>query len=101
LFKWCCVTDDSEPEFVATCFNVCFVLGLTGCAAAFIAAWRRQLISLPALCLAAAIVLAAVAAAHLVGIPFAWKSWPIVVLCLLLPLPLAAAPLAVCLNRHR
>jgi hypothetical protein len=73
-------------------------LCLCGFAAAFFTTWLRGLLSIPAAVLAAAIVLAAVA-----GILLKQQSLDLLTFLLfcLLPIPLAAAPLAVFVNRHR
>jgi len=91
-----------QPDISAEAyFKGCLVLWLVLCAAAFVAGWRWHLISVPTLCLAATLIVTAVAAAHFAGMPFERRYWPHVVFCCLIPLPLAAAPLAVCVNRHR
>ena len=76
----------------------CLALCLLACAAAFFVSWRLHLLSVPAVVLAAAIVLAPIAALHLAGERLELE--PVLAFCLL-PIPLAAAPLAVYVNRHR
>jgi len=93
--------DKSQIAFSAFYSTVFAILCLSGCVAAFAAVWHWHLISVRTLCLAATIVLTAVGALYSAGMPIAWQSWPVVVYCCLLPLPLAAAPLAVYTNRHR
>jgi hypothetical protein len=76
----------------------CLGLFLLACAAAFFVSWRLHLLSVPAVLLAVAIVLAPIAVLQLVGARLVLV--PVLLFCLL-PIPLAAAPLAVYVNRHR
>jgi hypothetical protein len=92
---------ESQIAFSAFYSTAFAALCLTGCFAAFAAVWHWHLISIRTLCLAATIVLTAVGALYSAGMSFAWDDWPFVVFCCLLPIPLAAAPLAVYVNRHR
>ncbi len=87
-------------------FSACIVLCLLGFLATFVASLRLQLISTRTLLLAASIVLTTVAALHFSVLTSEWKyPLPIPVLllcgCCLIPISLAAAPLAVWANRHR
>ena len=97
-----CLRREFRPTFTQTYLLACLVLCLLVVAAAFIASWQRRLISMPALCLAAGIVLAALAMAQVGGLTREWKYLlPVILGCGLIPFPLAAAPLAVYANRHR
>ena len=95
--------DRSHAEFTGLYFIICLIHCLYGCAFAFIATWRRHLISVLTLWLAGAMVLFAVAVLYSFGGGHGrWYEWLIVLGCFcLLPIPLAAAPLAVYVNRHR
>ncbi|HEX4143933.1 MAG TPA: hypothetical protein VHY91_10395 [Pirellulales bacterium] len=100
-----CLPGNIGPQVAAIYFNGWFVLVVLGCAAAFIASWRRSLISNGTLGLAASLVLLAVATfyycepqSHIVD----WQSQLFMLgRCCMVPIPLAAAPLAVYHNRHR
>ncbi|HTU24386.1 MAG TPA: hypothetical protein VMF30_03240 [Pirellulales bacterium] len=82
------------------------VLCVAGCLAAFVIAWRRRFVTLRVVALAVAIVLLAIGM-HLVRADFSERalkvdSWFYMIsFYSLLPLPLAAAPLAVRVSRHR
>ncbi len=92
----------ARPAFTQAYFLVWLVVFLFVAVAVFIASWRRRLISPPALALAALIVVAALAAAQAGGLTRDWKYLlPVVCACGVLPFPLAAAPLATWINRHR
>ena len=100
-----CFFHDSRRDFEQMYFSICLVCCLFGCGAAFMASWRRHLISQRTLWLAAILVLAsgstAVAFANFAGMPLEWKYLlPVLGGCGLAPIPLAAAPLAVYVNRH-
>lgn len=88
---------------------VCLVPCLLAAVATFIASWRLRLISIRMLWLAAVLVLTVVAAAysselflHISGYSRQWiYLLPVLCGCGIIPIPLAAAPLAVYVNRHR
>ena len=84
-------------------FRFAFIVFPQVCiAAAFAAGWWLKLISRNTLVVAAAIVAAPFAGAHLTGITSEPGSiLPVLWLCRLTPSALAAAPLAVWWNRHR
>ncbi len=80
----------------------CFVLYLLACGAAFVASWRWNLISNRTLWLAVLLASVAFDVAYCCGSVRDWPSHLVVLSrCSLIPLPLAAAPLAVYFNRHR
>jgi hypothetical protein len=100
------VFHESQRRFELVYFSACLVCCLVVCAATFVVSWRRHLISAGTLWLAAMLVLIsgsiAVAAAHSAGWPLDWKLLlPMLGCCGLTPIPLAAAPMAVYVNRHR
>ena len=99
-----CLRPEFRHKFTDAYTVVCLALCLVAVAATFIASWRRQLIFMPTLLLAAIIVLTAVAAWHFSVYGLAREGkylLPILCGCGLTPIPLAAAPLAVFVNRHR
>jgi len=101
-----CVFYDFRREFEQAVFMTCLVCCLLGSGAIYIASWRRRSICKRTLWIAAALALTsgstAVAAAHFAGLPLEWKYLlPAFGCCGLIPIPLAAAPLAVYVNRHR
>ena len=96
-----CLARESRLAFTQAHALACLVLCLLGCGATFVASWRRHLISMQTLGLAAVIVLTAVVAAHFSELSQNWRYLPFISSCALIPIPLAAAPLAVYWNRHR
>ena len=99
-----CLRPEFRHKFTDAYTVVCLALCLVAVAATFVASWRRQLIFMPTLLLAALIVLTAVAAWHFsfYGLGREGKYLlPILCGCGLTPIPLAAAPLAAFVNRHR
>jgi hypothetical protein len=100
-----CFRVDARPGIAQLYCAVCLACCLAGCTVVYIASWRRQLICSRTLWLAAMLVLAsgslAIAAAHFAGLPLDWKHLlPVFGCCGVIPIPLAAAPLAVYVNRH-
>jgi hypothetical protein len=96
-----CLRHDARPVFTQTYLCVCLVVCLIVVAATFMASWRLRLISLPILCLAAGIVVAALLMAQLGGLTHESKYLlPVLCACGVFSMPLAAAPLAVYTNRH-
>ena len=97
-----CLSHASRPAFTHTYTLVCLVFCFCGAAATFITSWRRHLIGVRTVGLAATMILAAVAGVYGSGLDREWKFLlPGLVGCGVLPIPLAAAPLAVYFNRHR
>ena len=100
------VFPDARREFESIYSSICLACCLVGCGMAFVVSWRRRLVSARTLWLAAVLVITSVMTAvwlgHL-GEPFlSWKGLLFVLGCCgLTPIPLAAAPLAVYVNRHR
>jgi hypothetical protein len=83
----------------------CLIFCLAGCLAIFIVSWRRRLIDARTLWLSAILVgigACATFAARQPGVIVVGKHLLLTVACCsLIPIPLAAAPLAVYWNRHR
>ena len=82
------------------------VVFLVGCGVTYVASWRRRLISKRTLCLATLVIFTtgslAIAFTHFTGPPIDRRSLLIgLSWWALIPIPLAAAPLAVYVNRHR
>ena len=96
-----CLPSESRPAFTQAYILACLTLCLFGCGAVFVASLRRNLISMRTLALAVTIIVAAVAAVCFSELPRDWKYLALLGGCGLLPIPLAAAPLAVYVNRHR
>ena len=93
---------EAQVTFFHVFVSACVVLPLVCIAAAFVAGWWLRLISRNTLVLAAAIVAAMFAGAHLSGFTSEPGSClPVLWACCLTPSALAAAPLAVWWNRHR
>ncbi len=95
-----CLARESRLAFTQAYALALLVLCLLGCGATFVASWRRRLISMQTLGLAATIVLLAVVVAHFSELSQNWRYLPFISSCALIPIPLAAAPLAVYWNRH-
>ena len=101
-----CYQPGSRREIGLAYWSICLAVGLFGCGATFLASWRRSLISKQTLWLAAMLVLVsgstAIALSQFARFPFDSRYLPLLLGCCgLTPLPLAAAPLAVYVNRHR
>ncbi len=91
-----------RPAFTWVYAVLWLLICLAAAAGTFIVSWRRRLIFWPSLLLAALLVVICLAAAYGSG----WLlderfRLPLILGCGLIPIPLAAAPLAVYLNRHR
>ncbi len=96
------LSPEAQDTFRYVLVPACIVLPLVGIAACFVASWRLQLISRGTLVLAAAIVAAMFAGAHLSGFTMESEFYlPVLWACSLTPSALAVAPLAVWWNRHR
>jgi hypothetical protein len=92
------IQDTFAKGYIVGWLLICMV----AVAATFIVAWRRQLISMPSVALAALLVLTAIVAGYGSGwMHDEWFRVPLLLGCFLIPIPLAAAPLAVFVNRHR
>jgi hypothetical protein len=97
-----CLRHDARPAFLQAYLFACLAICLLAVTATFMASWRLRLISMPAVCLSAGIVLSALAMAQVGGLTHEWKYLlPVLCGCGIVPMPLAAAPLAVHANRHR
>jgi hypothetical protein len=97
-----CLPSSARAAFVqAYCF-VFVSLSLLAVLATFVASARRQLLSRRAIGFSAGLVLAAAVTVLFSGWAGQWKYLlPALAGCAMLPVPLAAAPLAVWTNRHR
>ena len=84
-------------NFLAAYFTISLFLCLIACAATFFASRQRRLISVGTCGLAAALVLSVIGLGVLTN---TMSHWFPVLSCGLIPFPLAAAPLAVNVNRH-